>query len=128
MSRGVTQLMCAAAFGDVAVVEQMIHEGADANAKDEHGWTALMYAARERDNYDLYEMVACLVNQGGADINAVNDDGESALFVAARHANFVFAEAARAWGADADIRNSAGLTVRDFAAKRAELFGKLAEG
>lgn len=125
--RGITPLMRAAEFGDVSVVEKMVLAGADVNAKDENGWTALMYSAKESDNCDLHEMVGCLVKQGGADINAVNDDGETALFVAARHMNFVFAEAARAWGADAGIKNKAGLTVRKFAAKRAELFGKLAE-
>ena len=38
-------IIVAAAKGDTARVKTMIEEGADVNAKDKDGWTALMYVS-----------------------------------------------------------------------------------
>ena len=50
--------------GDVEMVRQLLRTGADVNARDRHGQTALMLAAHR----GYREMVETLV-EGGADLN-----------------------------------------------------------
>lgn len=42
--KSVTTLMAAAFTGDTATVKTMLDRGADVNARDRIGWTALSYA------------------------------------------------------------------------------------
>ncbi|RMG01195.1 MAG: ankyrin repeat domain-containing protein [Acidobacteria bacterium] len=44
--KGRTLLMGAAYHNDKAVIEYLLENGRDVNAKDSDGWTTLMYAAR----------------------------------------------------------------------------------
>ena len=53
-----------------------VDAGADVNAKDKEGRTALMYAA----SADSAEVIVSLI-QGGADAEAENNSGEIALFM-----------------------------------------------
>jgi len=64
---------------DKDAIISLVEQGADVNAKDDDGNTALMLAVDEQNNGDI---VKCLVEHG-ADINAKNDDGETALIWAA---------------------------------------------
>ena len=66
------QLIEAAKKGDKAEVERLLKAGADVNAKNNDGWTALMKAS-ENGRKEVVEM---LIN-AGADVNAKNNDGKT---------------------------------------------------
>jgi hypothetical protein len=55
----------------------LIDNGADVNAKDNDGWTALMYAA-----FSGYTETAEVLIDNGADVNAKDNDGLTALMIA----------------------------------------------
>lgn len=54
---GVTLLMKAAQKGDVEKIRNLIYSGADVNAKDKEGWTALMYAVRYQNDADAVKIL-----------------------------------------------------------------------
>lgn len=59
-------------------IREMILNGADVNAKDKDGWTALMLATDNKD-FKTVELLLKL----GADIDLQNDEGQTALMIAA---------------------------------------------
>lgn len=69
---GSTLLMDAARFGQVNVARHLIEAGADVNARDFDGWTALRYGE------DDWKIVRLLV-ENGADINTKDNDGDMFL-------------------------------------------------
>jgi ankyrin repeat protein len=77
-SRGVTPLMHAAAFGSPQAVKILIDAGADVNAKDGFGATALVWAAGDAAK-------AKMLVEHGADVNARTTNGRTPLIVAAIH-------------------------------------------
>lgn len=92
----------------MAVVEDALAAGADIEARDAAGRTALMWAAF----HDQAGMIDFLIGQG-ADVNAQDSRGRTALIWAAFSGR---AEAARALlrgGADAGIADGEGRTARD---------------
>jgi ankyrin repeat protein len=78
-AQGNTPLILAAAYSDAASVKVLLERGADVNAVNQAGATALMRAARS------YEMVRLLVDQG-AEVNARSVLGNTPLILAARPA------------------------------------------
>jgi len=74
---GATPLMHAAAVGSVEAMQTLLDHGADVNATNGTGATALMWAATE------IEKVRLLVARG-ADVKAVSKRGRTALYNAAR--------------------------------------------
>ncbi|MGB8848069.1 MAG: ankyrin repeat domain-containing protein, partial [Terracidiphilus sp.] len=76
------QLIQAATNGDTAAVQQLLNKGADIEAKDAYGETALFEAARNGNT----EVVTLLLNKG-ANIEAKDTYGETALYEAARKGN-----------------------------------------
>jgi ankyrin repeat protein/tRNA A-37 threonylcarbamoyl transferase component Bud32 len=62
------------------VVKLLLDKGADVNAKDREGRTALMWAASS-GNVDIVKILL----DAGADISAKNEDGETALMLAQRN-------------------------------------------
>ena len=72
---GATPLMYAALYGDAASVRQMIELGADVNAANDAGATALMWAI------DDAEKVRLLLDHG-ADANATSIENRTALAIA----------------------------------------------
>lgn len=65
---------------DIAIIAKLLIEaGADANKKNEGGWTAFMKAAAKNHT----KTMEVLLN-AGADINARNDDGYTALMITAK--------------------------------------------
>ena len=60
------------------MVRELLASGADANARDVNGWTALMAAAASGSEEIAYDLL-----EDKADIDLVSDDGWSPLLVAA---------------------------------------------
>ena len=99
-----------AAAGDVKGVKAALTKGANANAQDGKGWTALMYAADK--GHAL--MVPALL-RAGADPNLRLADGATALFIAVVHGHLEIAAALLRAGADASIVGPRDQTPLDMA-------------
>ena len=65
--------------GYTEIVEMLLTKGADVNARDEGGWTALKRAAGQ-GHTEIVEMLLAK----GADVNAKDEDGGTALIEAAQ--------------------------------------------
>ena len=98
------------AEGDIDGLKAPLAGGADANARDAHGWPALMHAA----NGGYMLMVAALL-KAGANVNLRAPDGATALFVAALHRHSEIVAALMKARADVRIRGPGGKTPADVA-------------
>ncbi|MCX6773812.1 MAG: ankyrin repeat domain-containing protein [Candidatus Micrarchaeota archaeon] len=65
------------AYGNLEDAKRLLENGADIEARDSHGWTALIYAAQNN-----YPEICSFLIEKGADINASDYDGFNVL----RHA------------------------------------------
>ena len=81
-SDGTTELMGAAAIGDLQGIERLLAGGADIDARDERGWTALMFSAL-RDELGAVDLLL----RKGADPARRNNDRLTAGDIARRHGN-----------------------------------------
>ena len=70
--------MCAALEGRTETVKALLRKGADVNAKDDSGRTALMFAV-----INLHGQTVKVLLEHGADVNARDDDGATPLMLAA---------------------------------------------
>lgn len=80
-SNGVTLLMIACKNGNDWELNNLLNSGADVNLKDNHGWTALMYAVRYQQNINIIDS---LLNKG-AIVKEKNNLGFSALILASTY-------------------------------------------
>ena len=106
----------AAKSGDIAALKQLIAAGANVNAKDQYGGTALMYAAI----HDNAAAVDLLLNNH-ADINATTGDGVTALELAAHYGDAQAARQLVTRGANVNLRAGDGSTALHQAARGGSL-------
>ncbi len=77
-SNGATSLMNAVKAGNDWKIKALLNAGADVNAKDKDGWTALMYAVRYQSNLQIIDLLL----QKDSDVRAENNFGTTALYLA----------------------------------------------
>gem|GEM_PF-3905623 len=93
------QLIEAAGHGNLGLVGTLLEKGANVNAKDDHGMTALMAASRQ----GRVEVAQLLIDRD-ADVNARDSAGETALMYAASKGLFEVVKLL--------VENGAGLGVK----------------
>ena len=98
-----------------AVVDALLAGGADVDARDDDGRSALFFAGRA----DVAAVELLLA--AGADARATAADGTTALHYAAEHNNSDAARALIAAGADPTARTDGGQTPVDFARREYSL-------
>jgi len=86
----VAPLHSATSRGDAAMVRMLLEKGANPDAKQQGGWTALHNAAAQ-GNFEIVR----LLRTHRADLSARTDDGKTAADVAAERGHAVLAEALR---------------------------------
>jgi len=101
----VTPLMSALDRYDGVKARQLIAAGANVNASDQHGWTALMTAAMNGDVATVQALLAA-----GAEVNARNKDGETALSPAAFLGRTAAVRELALHGADVNAASKQGIT------------------
>jgi uncharacterized protein len=112
MAANAATLADAAEQGDKARVGSLLDKGADANARQADGMTALHWAVY-RDDSDM----AALLVRAGADVNAENGYGVPPLSLAAANANANIVSILLDAGADANATLRGGETVLMAAAR-----------
>jgi ankyrin repeat protein len=99
------ELVAAARAGNLGAVESLLASGADVNARDGEGSTALMFAAVRGDAKIVQALLAA-----GADPNLKDANGETALLLgAARSVDIV--QALLSEGADPNLEDGEGQTA-----------------
>lgn len=100
------QLVIAAEKGKIDQVKALIEAGADANATDEDGRTALMCAAG-KGHFDVVNLLI----EAGADANTTDEDGGTALMEAALFGHLDVARLLIENGANVNIKDKWGKTA-----------------
>jgi uncharacterized protein len=122
---GKTPLMAAAKWGRVEIVKTLLDEGVAINAADTAGRTALMESVGLAKDTKVISLLAAR----GADINAVDKDGNTALTlaVASDQNNVGVVGGILELGADANVKNSKGMTALEIAASlgRTEMVARI---
>ncbi|MEA4862541.1 MAG: ankyrin repeat domain-containing protein [Victivallaceae bacterium] len=93
-------------------IKMLLDAGADVNARDLKGQTALMTLNNKRT--DVLETLI----KAGVDLNAQNEDGTTALMIAAGENNGVTAKLLLDSGADPRLSDKSGKKALDYAASR----------
>lgn len=106
-----TELMNAAYAGDLEHVRQLLAAGADVNAKDEGGWTALMKACYNAEQKRGYAEVVQALIDAGADIEAPIGYGVRPLMLAAGYGEADVVDTLLKAGADVLAKNEGGYTA-----------------
>ena len=65
------------------ILTALINSGVDINAKDNSGYTALIWAAKRRNDIVVTQLI-----KAGADLNVKDNNGETALMIAASYGSF----------------------------------------
>ncbi len=111
-NKGRTALMHAINAEDIKTVNMLIKHHADINLQDNKGNTALMRAVSSSNK------TTQTLLKTDIDVNQKDSSGDTALMVAARDNNIKVIIILVKAGADASIKNNAGLTANDIAKPR----------
>jgi ankyrin repeat protein len=106
-----TELMTAAYAGDLEQVKQLLAAGADVNATDETGWTALMKACYNAEQKRGFADVVQVLIDAGANIEAPIGYGVRPLMLAAGYGETAVVDALLKAGADVLAKNEGGFTA-----------------
>jgi ankyrin repeat protein len=107
---GMTALMLAAGNDDSRIVQRLLDQGAQINAKDKKGQTALMLASM-----NAYLDTVEILLAGGADINVQNNNGATALTLAAMKGHTTMVKYLLDKNPDLTLKTNGGLTALDAA-------------
>ena len=110
----------AAKAGNLKGLEAALAAGADVNARDDKGWTALMYVVDKG-----YVLLVEPVLQAQADPDVRAPDGATALFMAVAHGHSEIIPLLMKAGADPTIKGPKGKTATEIAQAR---YGDLKRG
>ena len=99
--------------GNIDGLKVVLKAGADVNARDGQGWTALMHAAEKG-----YKLMVRPLLEARADPDVQAADGATALFMAAVHGHAEIIELLTKFGANASIKGPKGKTAMDVARVR----------
>lgn len=106
-------LHAAAANDDVAALQRLLSEGAEVDARDASGSTALLVATRANHN-----RAARVLIEAGADVNAKDNINDSAYLYAGARGHLEILKMTLAYGADLKSTNRYGGTALIPAAER----------
>ncbi len=99
--------------GDLEQVKQLLHDGANMNARDEYDYTPLIQATRFNNAETIGEfLIAC-----GADVDAQNKSGVTALMIAAEMGREKICDLLLARGVKTEIQTTRARTALMFAAQ-----------
>lgn len=106
-----TPLMIASGLGESEIVDLLLSEGAQVDAKDGDGRTALMYAAGHNQEWtENTDVIERLIRQG-ANIETQDEAGLTSLMYAVMRCNLDEAELLLSKGADPLLTDSDGRTI-----------------
>jgi len=103
--------MKASLTGDIVAVKQLLTDGADVNARNADGNTAVWLACYS-DSPEIIELLAA----HGADLNNQNPDGATALIYASSAGKTNSVHCLLALGADSSIETRDGFTALELSA------------
>lgn len=96
----ITPLMIATEMSYPHFIDMLVSYGANPDQSDEDGWSALSYAAANRNRYpNNLALVAKRLIKNGANINHKNEKGQTPLALAIKNGNDVVATILRESGA-----------------------------
>lgn len=107
---GNTPLIRAGCLGNLALTQVLLLRGADVNAKNDIGYTALHFAAQEGHAAVAQQLLA-----KGAAVDALDDNGNTPLSNAVYNEKLDVVRLLLDAGADADLQNAHGVSPRELA-------------